>query len=292
MSPLIKFATTLIASAVIGQLSTCGGCGDTTPSPAPTATFLTVAITDAPSDLYEAAVLDIGAITLRPEGGTAFQIVADAGEYDLLQLQNGITADLAGLEIPPGAYNRLEMEVQLAEVTLAAGYSFRDGTTVRELNVPSGEIKVNLSGADGGGAVFAPGETLLVVDVDVNQNFVPRGFHESDGTMQGVNFTPLLRAAVADIAGSIAGAVLDEAGAPVEGVTIKAELVTSANLETTQTSEVTAITDASGVYTLHFLTPGEYLVSIPELGITQTSVTVGDTEAVSGVDFDVVIAAP
>src|SRR5690606_38469390 len=103
--------------------------------------------------------------------------------------------------------------VESAELTLAAGYQFEDGTTTQTLHVPSGSetgIKLKLRTADGdegAGIDIRPGETVLVVDFDVSQNFVIQGDPETAAGIKSYSFTPVLRAVVRDIAGSIAGSV-------------------------------------------------------------------------------------
>jgi len=83
----------------------------------------------------------------------------------------------------PARLLQLRLHVLSAQVKLKAGYMFADETTTADLLVPSGAqsgIKINLrdadGNADGAGVDLAPGETILVVvDMDVDQNFVVNG---------------------------------------------------------------------------------------------------------------------
>ena len=54
-----------------------------------------------------------------------------------------------------------------------------------------------------------------------------------------------------------------------------------------QTPTATALTDANGAYTIQFLAPGTYTVTVDGATVepTSQSVTVGDAETVTGVDF-------
>jgi hypothetical protein len=133
------------------------------------------------------------------------------------------------------------------------------------------------------GVELIPGETILVLDFDVSRNFILTGPRDAP---TGALFRPLIRAVVRDVAGSIGGQVTDAgSGAPVGGLTVHAALVESPVLEELQTAEATAITADDGVYTIWFLSPGTYTVSVEGVtGATQT-VTVGPGEVVSGVDF-------
>jgi hypothetical protein len=253
---------------------------------------LTVALTDAPSDYYASAEVDIGAIEILPVDGPPIVLTDAGGTYDLLTLQDGVTADLATLNIEPGTYVQLRMIVDGARVTLASGYEFTDGSTSRELIVPSGAltgIKINLSSADGDGSAgveIVAGETILIVDFDVNQNFVIQGDPNTPAGIQGVLFTPLLRAVVRDVAGSITGVVTESgSGNPLESLVVRAQLSESTVLEALQTDEATASTQTDGSYIIRFLSPGTYDVSVDDFSAAVQSVTVGEAEAVEGVDF-------
>lgn len=249
--------------------------------------YLQIQLTDAPADYLASAVVDIGRIEILPaDGGPAVVVVEDAGSYDLLQLQNGVTAALGAEHIESGAYAQLRMIVRSAELTLAEGYEFTDGTTSRTLFVPSGEqtgIKINLSTADGdadAGVEIRPGETTLVVDFDVSQNFVMQGDAESPSGIQGYLFTPTLRAVVRDIAGSIAGTVTAPTGVTLEGLEVNARRDGSDDVL------ATTLVKADGSYLFPFMAPGTYNVTVVAPAGHQAntvSVTVGENQQVTGV---------
>ena len=114
--------------------------------------------------------------------------------FDLLTLRDGVIADLTGeVELPAGTYRQLRMIVADAEVTLAEGYTFSNGESMRKLFIPSGAqsgIKVNLVEpiTTEAGAV-----DVVLVDFDVNQNFVLQGNPDTPAGLRGVLFTPMLR---------------------------------------------------------------------------------------------------
>jgi len=253
---------------------------------------LTVALTDAPDSLLQSATVEIGKIEIIPASGSPITLTASGGSADLLALQNGVTKSLATLSIPAGRYLQLRMVVNSATVTLKSPYTFNDGSRTKSLVVPSGAqtgIKINLDAADGepgAGVDIVPGETILLVDFDVSQNFVVQG---APGTPAGINgylFTPLLRAVVQNVAGSIAGTL---SGASVANRTVRADQVDAGVIEELQTKVATAVSDSAGRYTIRFLAPGTYTVSVP--GATTApasrSVTVGKGQAVTGVDFTI-----
>jgi hypothetical protein len=153
-------------------------------------------LTDAPSDQIASAQVWISRAYLLPESdesaGKGFTITDEPQEYDLLQLQNGVTALLGSDLIPVGDYNQLRLVVDSARITLVAGATFEDGSNTRTLKVPSGSrsgIKVHFAG----GVHIDPAGAAIVVDFPVAENFVFQGSAEAP---KGVLFTPSLRGTV------------------------------------------------------------------------------------------------
>lgn len=294
----------LVAVAAPLLMLAAGAC-DETVSPGGTGQF-SVALTDAPSAMFSEATVDIGAIQLVGEAGGPITLTQDGGVHDLLDLQNGVMADLATLDIDAGTYHQLRLIVESAEVTLAEGYEFADGSTTRSLFVPSGArtgVKINLRHADdtsegSAGVEIASGEEILVVlDMDVSQNFVLQGDPDGPEGLLDVLFTPLVRATVEDVAGSISGTVTYTSATPsdeTEFASIEAVLdeSTSTLLEEMQTTTATTTAGADGSYKIWFLSPGTYDVSASaNIGGTDyadgpRTVPVEDAENVTGVNFD------
>jgi len=161
-----------------------------------------ILLTDAPSDMIASAEVWISHVYLQggvgePEedGGGRVDLFNDPESphhYDLLDLQDGLTADLTGfVEIEAGLYQGLRLVVDSARVTLVEGLAFPDDTDTALLMVPSGSesgIKVMLDDV----IEVAEGEsTILTVDFDVDRNFVIQG-DQGQGVIEGVLFTPVL----------------------------------------------------------------------------------------------------
>jgi hypothetical protein len=273
-----------------------------------------ILLTDAPSDYVGEAFVDIGAVELLPSGeGDRIVLSEDGtdGPINLLDLQGLTTEVLADVDIPAGTYHQLRLFVESASVTLADGYEFRDGSTESDLRVPSGAqsgIKLRLrpdaesdmgegDGDGEGGVEIAGGETILVVDFDVNQSFRIQGNPNTPAGINGVSFRPTLRVVVQDLAGSMAGTVSTSLqDTPVEGLVVSAETVDPGDDEEFQSRVATAVTDSVGGYTIHFLAPGTYTVTVAAgEGLTtdpaSVEVVVEASEDVEGIDFAVVTGA-
>lgn len=172
-------------------------CDNTGPQLAQVSLYLT----DDPSDQIASAQVWISRAYLVPGsddaaagggGKRGFTITDDPQQYDLLQLQNGVTALLGSDLIPVGDYAQLRLVVDSAKITLAAGMTFEDGSSTRMLKVPSGSesgIKVGFPGR----VHVDPAGTALVVDFPVAQNFV---FQGALSQPRDVLFTPTLHGTV------------------------------------------------------------------------------------------------
>ena len=217
------------------------------------------------------------------------------GPVNLLELQNSATMLLAEADIEPGSYSQLRLIVESASVELIGGYTFVGGESVMDLKVPSGAqtgIKLNLragdDGEEGDGPLeIVPGEMVLVIDFDVSRSFVIQGNPETPAGIKSMSFK--------DAAGSIAGTVSTTVDSTrVDSLTVTAEPVDDGDLEEYQTQTATTMTAADGTYTLRFLVPGTYTVTVtpPDTTVVSspdsTSVAVGFGENVTAIDFALV----
>lgn len=273
---------------------------------------LRILLTDAPADYIGEAWVDIGEVVVIPAGdGSPIVLSEDGtdGEVDLLDLQNAATVMLAEGIVEPGTYKQVRLIVESARVVLAGEgenqYEFKGGGSEQELTIPSGAqsgIKLNLSPAEkdgpNGGIDITPGETVLVLDFDVNQSFRIQGNPETPAGINGVHFQPTIRVAVGDAAASISGTVSTALpDISVAGLVVTAEpVVEGSGSETFQTQSATATTGADGTYSLLFLVPGNYTVSVtPPAGHATdpatASVEVTPSGAVTGINFAIIVSS-
>ena len=190
------------------------GCGDDNNATNPAGTgngmaAIRVMLTDAPSDYIATAEVVISRVYLKASAEDAeddgLGDAAAAGEIDLLdetdgpitldllQLRDGLEALLGEVPVEPGVYHQLRLVVDDATLTLVDGYEFPDGTNTAALKTPSAHksgIKVQLADpipADEGKV------TIVVVDFDVNDNFVIQGNPDTPAGIKGVLFKPVLK---------------------------------------------------------------------------------------------------
>jgi len=302
VNPMFRRAisTLLVAALTVTAFTSCS---DSTAPEGPA--HFTVALTDSPGAWFESAEVTIGEFWATQAGGPPIMLSDDGGTYDLLALQNGVMAELATADIDaPARLLQLRLHVVSASVTLKAPYEFADGETTAELFVPSGAqsgIKINLRDADGNqdgaGVDLVPGETILaVVDMDVERNFVFRGSTDDPMALPEVLFTPLLRATLENVAGSISGTVtyavqpdLEEERAHIDAILVPGS--STVPVEEMETTDAAATAREDGTYTVLFLSPGTYdltataTIDAVESSDGPTTVPVAAKENVTGVDF-------
>ena len=197
-SAFFRTAWILVLLPLTMGLMACGDDGTGSEG----AAWVQVQLTDAPSDQIESAEVWVSRVYLQPgddsdlsdgEGSGRAELFNDPDNprhYDLLDLRNGVVADLTEpVIVESGVYSQLRLVVDSARITLVEGVTFDDGSSVRSLKVPSGSssgIKVQLAqplDAEAGKL------TIILVDFDVDRNFVFQGPADRPN---GVLFTPTL----------------------------------------------------------------------------------------------------
>jgi hypothetical protein len=174
--------------ALVAGLALLAAC-EMPPGSASQYSRIRLLLTDAPSPEIESAVVWISRAYLVPgEEGESVVVTDEPQEYDLLDLQNGVTALLGEATVAAGPYAQLRLVVDSARLTLANGATFQDGASSRTLKVPSGH--------ESGIKVIFPGglelteDVDVVVDFDVAKNFV---FQGPPAGPHSVLFTPVLK---------------------------------------------------------------------------------------------------
>lgn len=256
------------------------GCGS---SDSGTTGQLSIQLTDAPGDYVQTATIWVSSIYLiggADTAGSRFTITSTPAPYELMSLQNGVTAALGTATIPVADYTQMRLVVDSAKVTLKAGITIGGASTV-SLQTPSAQrtgIKVNFSGP----LHVAAGQTVLVVDFDVARNFV---FQGPRGAPTGVSFKPVLHAVVSDIAASIAGTV-----GPSAAAALKPPVYAIVGNDTLASAQADS---ASGAYILRYLDPRVAPITVTVGAVTgyssqSRSVPLRNAQDTTGVNFTLV----
>jgi hypothetical protein len=255
----------LVAAACSSDNST-GGSGTGT---------VEIRLTDAPSDDFESATIFVSQVSLQPGDANASAVVVSStkASFDLLTLQNGVTAELGQSSVPTGTYSQVRMIVDSARVVLKSGNTFSDGSTTAILKVPSGSesgLKINFSTP----LSVTAGQTVLLVDFDLSQSFVFQGPRSHPNS---VLLKPVVHATALNVAASISGTITP--------VTSAATVYAISGTDTVQTTSANATT---GAYTLSFLPPGTYVVAAKATGFqvsVSASTVLGNSQNLTGVDL-------
>src|SRR5437867_2173974 len=104
-------------------LAAFGACSSDNNGPSGTGTVV-VKLTDAPSDDFQSATIYISSVSVIGSGGGEQTISSAKASFDLLTLQNGVTATLGSASVPTGTYSQIRLLVDSARVVLKAGLLF------------------------------------------------------------------------------------------------------------------------------------------------------------------------
>jgi hypothetical protein len=237
-----------------------------------------VRLTDAPSDDLQSATIFVSEVSVKGSGVSASDEVISStkASYDLLTLQNGVTATLGSATVPSGTYSQIRLVVDSARVVLKAGHTFADGSTTAKLTVPSGSesgLKVVISPP----VTVTSGQTVLLIDFDISQSFV---FQGPSSHPNGILFKPVLHATALDVAASISGTITPASS--------NATVYAIAGTDTVQTTSANTTT---GAYTLSFLPPGTYVVAAKATGFAiavSASLSLANSQTLTGVNLTLV----
>jgi len=247
---------------------------------------LNVYLTDAPFpiDLVSQTIVNIDKIEIRKQATDTTEaefivLSEDSMQIDLLTLSNGITEQLASIDLEPGDYDMIRMHVENSKVILTDNTEF-------DLKIPSGSssgLKIKIEPQ----LSVSSGETVnVLLDFDVSKSFVVKG-NWKGGKINGFNFKPVIRCVLLGEAGSIEGTVTDTASVNLENAAVKVWLPQAADQDSLITS---SFSDSNGYYQVIGLLSGTYYVTA-ELDSFQTD-TIWNVGVIQGettqVDFQLI----
>nr|WP_297787522.1 DUF4382 domain-containing protein [uncultured Allomuricauda sp.] len=169
-------------------------------------------------------------------------------DVNLLELTNGLTQQLAEIDVPAGSYDLIRVYVKGVNVVLTDG-------TVYDLKVPSGDASGIKVFVDPAITVVGGLSADLLLDFDVSRSFVAKGNMDTPAGIKGFNFKPVIKASNMSTAGTLAGnvsTVEEETPIALEGVQI--------SVFAADTLNTTSFTDADGNYAVLGLDAGMYEV--------------------------------
>lgn len=232
---------------------------------------LNIEVTDAPmlAEVVQEANVTITKIEVRKaeesEGSPFITVFEGEEEINLMELTNGLTTQLASLEVPVGTYDLVRIYIDQAEVVLKDQTSF-------DLTVPSGSssgLKVFIDpSVEVAGGISAD----LLLDFDLSRSFVAKGAN----ILNGFNFKPVIKAVNMSTVGRI------------EGTVSNAEEVALANAEVSvyaaDTLNTTTFSNDLGQFAVLGLLPGDYILKFKlseyQETIEEASVVVGNSTKV------------
>lgn len=242
-------------------------------------------LTDAPFpiDLVAKTIVTIDKVEIRKQETDSAEasfivLTEDTLEIDLLTLSNGITEQLASVELEAGTYDMIRMHVSDSKVVL-------NDETQFELKIPSGSssgLKIKIDPA----IEISAGQTAdVLLDFDVSKSFVVKG-NWKGGKIKGFNFKPVVRCVLLGSAGRIEGTVRDTASIALENAAVKVWMPLEEMEDDSLISS--SFTNPEGKYQIIGILAGEYYLTA-ELDSfrTDTVFNVNVTEGESTiVDFE------
>ena len=169
-------------------------------------------------------------------------------DVNLLELTNGLTQQLAEIDVPAGSYDLIRIYVKGVNVILTDG-------TVFDLKVPSGDASGVKVFIDPALTVTSGLSSDLLLDFDVSRSFVPKGNISTPAGVNGFNFKPVIKASNLSTAGTLSGnvgTVEEEVAIALEGAQI--------SVFAADTLNTTSFSDVDGNYAILGLEAGMYEV--------------------------------
>ena len=175
-------------------------------------------------------------------------LMEDEIDVNLLELTNGLTQQLAEIDVPAGSYDLIRVYVKGVNVVLTDG-------TVYDLKVPSGDASGIKVFVDPAITVTSGLSSDLLLDFDVSKSFVAKGNLNTPAGLNGFNFKPVIKASNLSTAGTLSGnisTVEEEVAVALEGAQI--------SVFAADTLNTTSFSDVDGNYAILGLDAGMYEV--------------------------------
>ncbi len=182
------------------------------------------------------------------ESSPYITLMEEEMDVNLLELTNGLTQQLAEIDVPAGSYDLIRVYVKGVNVVLTDG-------TVYDLKVPSGDASGIKVFVDPAITVVGGLSADLLLDFDVSRSFVAKGNMDTAAGLNGFNFKPVIKASNMSTAGTLAGNVStleEETPVALEGAQI--------SVFAADTLNTTSFTDVDGNYAVLGLEAGMYEV--------------------------------
>jgi hypothetical protein len=249
----------VLALCALLALPSCGGGGGGTATTSQPGS-LSLSLTDASTDAYQAVYVTISEVQVHMSGG-AWKVVASPNKtYNLLDLVNGVREQLGIAELDAGNYTEMRLIIGetpdgginvLSQEHPYANYVIDQNDNEHELKVPSGYqtgIKIVK-----GFTINANQTTELILDFDASASVVVAG---KSGKWL---LKPTIKVLETTEYATISGTVDDGAGQPLPGVLVSAQISDSslADPKDQVVIQASTVTDADGQYKL-LIEPGTY----------------------------------
>lgn len=253
-----------LAAACAATLAACiaseiGPLGPGDRNPGKTAVFLTDA--PFPFDFIRRVDIHVVEIALSPQADTSagapgwLPVATPDRSFNLLDLQNGVTARLGQAEIPPGQYRAVRVTFDPARSTMTD----RDGRVISAAAGSGGPVIDWQAKADRPLLFGLVEEPLavddkgaeIVIDFDVGRSFLYDG---GDFT-----FVPFLRAIARSRSGAITGTLREVGGDPIPSAAVEIHYAFDSSAAIGPLL-ATSRTSATGGFTAAFLRPGSYQI--------------------------------
>lgn len=184
--------------------------------------------------------------------GTFILLAEGEMTFDLLELTNGITEQIASADLPAGSYDMIRLHVNGSTVTL------KDGTTF-DLKIPSGStsgLKIKIEPV----IQLTEGETSdVLLDFDLSKSFVVNG--NINGIIKGFIFKPVVRGVLLGAAGRIQGTVTNAEDAALEHAILKLWAQENGTIDwDAEKMLISAFSESNGSYKLIGLPVGTYSI--------------------------------